>query len=45
MNPVCNLPIQKSSAEYVLEHNEQQVYFCCDNYKVLFEKEPERYVG
>jgi len=44
MNPVCNLPIQKSSAKYVLEHNKEQVYFCCDNCKTLFEEEPERYV-
>jgi len=44
MNPVCNLPIQKSSAKYVLEHNNQQVYFCCDNCKTLFEKEPELYL-
>lgn len=45
MNPVCNLPIQKSSAKYVLEHNHQQVYFCCDNCKALFEQEPERYIN
>jgi len=45
MNPVCNLPIQKNSAKYVLEHHGQQVYFCCDSCKMLFEEVPDRYVS
>jgi len=45
MNPVCNIPIQKSTAKYVLEHAGEKVYFCCDGCKVSFEKEPEKYIS
>ncbi len=44
MNPVCNIPIQKSTAKYILEHAGQKVYFCCDGCKVSFEKEPSKYI-
>ena len=44
MNPVCNIPIQKSTAKHVLEHAGQKVYFCCDGCKVSFEKEPTKYI-
>jgi xanthine dehydrogenase accessory factor len=44
MNPVCNIPIQKSTAKHVLEHAGQKVYFCCDGCKVSFEKEPSKYI-
>lgn len=44
MNPVCNLPIHKSSAKYVIEHNGESVYFCCDGCKSKFELEPEVYL-
>jgi len=29
MNPVCNIPIQKSTAKHILEHAGEKVYFCC----------------
>lgn len=44
MNPVCNIPIQKSTAKYVLNYKEEKVYFCCDGCKVSFEKDPEKYM-
>ena len=44
INPVCKIPVQKSTAKYVLEHNGEKVYFCCDGCKVSFEKEPEAYL-
>ena len=44
MNPVCSIPVQKSTAKYVLEHNNEKVYFCCDGCKVSFEKAPEKYL-
>jgi len=44
INPVCKIPIQKSTAKYVLQHNGESVYFCCDGCKVSFEKEPEKYI-
>jgi xanthine dehydrogenase accessory factor len=44
INPVCNIPVQKSSAKHVLEYEGEKVYFCCDGCKVSFEKNPEQYM-
>ena len=44
MNPVCNIPVQKSTAKHVLVYNNDKVYFCCDGCKVSFEKDPEKYM-
>jgi len=45
LNPVCNIPIQKSTAKHIIQYKKQNVYFCCDGCKVSFEKEPERYIA
>jgi len=45
INPVCNIPIRKSTAKYILEHQGEKVYFCCDGCKVSFEKEPSKYMS
>jgi len=44
LNPVCKIPIQKSTAKYVLQHRGESVYFCCDGCKVSFEKDPDIYL-
>lgn len=44
LNPVCNIPIQKSTAKHILEHQGEKVYFCCDGCKVSFEKDPAKYM-
>ena len=44
INPVCNIPVQKSTAKHIIEYKEQKVYFCCDGCKVSFEKSPEKYM-
>ena len=44
INPVCQIPVQKSTAKYVLEYSGEKVYFCCDGCKVSFEKDPEKYM-
>jgi xanthine dehydrogenase accessory factor len=44
INPVCNIPIQKSTAKYVIPYKGKDYFFCCDGCKISFEKEPERYV-
>jgi len=44
MNPVCNIPVQKSTAKHILEYKDEKVYFCCDGCKVSFEKAPEKYM-
>ena len=43
MNPVCNIPVQKSTAKHVINYKEKDYYFCCDGCKVSFEKEPAKY--
>lgn len=43
INPVCNIPIHKATAKYVLEYREESVYFCCDGCKLKFEKDPAQY--
>ena len=44
LNPVCNIPIQKSTAKHILKYKEESVYFCCDGCKVSFENAPEKYL-
>lgn len=44
LNPVCKIPIQKSTAKHVLEYKNEKIYFCCDGCKVSFEKTPEMYI-
>jgi xanthine dehydrogenase accessory factor len=44
LNPVCNIPIQKSTAKHILEYHGEKVYFCCDGCKVQFEKSPDSYI-
>lgn len=43
INPVCNIPVQKSTAKHIIEYKDQSYYFCCDNCKVSFEQNPEKY--
>ncbi|MEM7374432.1 MAG: XdhC family protein [Bacteroidota bacterium] len=43
INPVCNIPVQKSTAKHVIEYKGESYYFCCDNCKVSFEQAPEKY--
>jgi len=44
INPVCGIPVSKSTAKHVLDYKDEKVYFCCDGCKVSFEKEPEKYM-
>ena len=44
MNPVCNIPVQKSTAKHVVKYKKENVYFCCDGCKVSFEKNPKMYM-
>ena len=43
INPVCNIPVQKSTAKHVINYQGEDYYFCCDGCKVSFEQEPEKY--
>jgi len=44
INPVCGIPVKKSTAKHVIHFQEEDYYFCCDGCKEAFEKEPEKYV-
>ncbi len=43
INPVCNVPIQKSTAKHVIKYKDVDYYFCCDGCKISFESAPEKY--
>lgn len=43
INPVCHVPIQKSTAKHVIPYKGIDYYFCCDGCKVSFNLEPEKY--
>jgi xanthine dehydrogenase accessory factor len=43
INPVCDVPVEKSTAKHVIEYKGINYYFCCDGCKVSFEKDPEKY--
>ena len=44
INPVCKIPVSKSSAKHILEYEGEKVYFCCDGCKESFEKTPDAYM-
>jgi len=44
INPVCGVPVEKSTAKHVIDYQGEKVYFCCDGCKVSFEKEPAKYM-
>ena len=44
INPVCNVPVSKTSPKHVLEYKGEKVYFCCDGCKTSFEKNPAQYI-
>jgi len=44
INPVCQIPVQKSAAKHIVEHNGEKVYFCCDGCHASFTQSPESYL-
>jgi xanthine dehydrogenase accessory factor len=45
INPVCNIPVEKSTAKHVIDYEGESYYFCCDGCKISFEKEPAKYAA
>lgn len=43
INPVCNVPIQRSTAKHIIKYKDIDYYFCCDGCKISFEADPEKY--
>lgn len=44
INPVCNIPVDKTSAKHIVDYKGTNVYFCCDGCKVKFEADPAIYI-
>ncbi len=44
INPVCKIPVSKSTAKHVVQYDGEQIYFCCDGCYTSFQKEPSAYV-
>ena len=42
-NPVCGMMIDKATAKYIIDYNDEQYYFCCTGCKVAFEEDPDKY--
>lgn len=43
INPVCNIPVQKSTAKHVINRKGVDYYFCCDGCRDTFVAQPEKY--
>ena len=43
INPVCQIPVQKSTAKHIINHKGKDYFFCCDGCKLSFEAAPEKY--
>lgn len=43
INPVCGIPVQKSTAKHTIQHHGEAVYFCCDGCKEQFEANPAQF--
>jgi xanthine dehydrogenase accessory factor len=44
INPVCQIPVDKTAPKHVVDYKGELVYFCCDGCKVKFDAEPEKYM-
>lgn len=44
INPVCQIPVDKTAPKHIVRYKGEDVFFCCDGCKVKFEAEPERYL-
>ena len=45
INPVCGIEVSKRKALHTIEYKGENVYFCCDGCKIMFEKDPDKYFG
>ncbi len=43
IDPVCNMEVEESTAEYKTQHRGHTVYFCCEECKRDFDRDPSRY--
>ncbi len=43
-DPVCGMKVDEKNAKATSEHNGQKVYFCSDQCKQAFDRNPDQYV-
>jgi YHS domain-containing protein len=44
IDPVCEMKVNKDTAQYTAEYNGQKYYFCMEEHKVAFLENPEAYL-
>jgi len=44
IDPICDMKVNKDTAQYVAEHNGEKYYFCMEEHKVTFLEDPEAYL-
>lgn len=45
IDPVCGMEVDEKTAKHKLEYKEEMYYFCAPGCKLMFEEDPESYVG
>ncbi len=45
IDPVCNMEVDERTAEYKTQHGGKTVYFCCEECKREFDRDPSRYTA
>jgi Cu+-exporting ATPase len=43
-DPVCNMEVDPTTAEWVSEYKDQKYYFCDEGCKAVFEKAPDMWL-
>jgi YHS domain-containing protein len=45
IDPVCDMEVDSSTAEFKSEYNGEEYYFCSDGCKSEFDEDPENFVN
>jgi YHS domain-containing protein len=45
IDPVCGMEVEEKKAKHTSEYKGETYYFCAPGCKLMFEEEPETYVG
>ena len=45
IDPVCGMEVDEKTAKHKAEYQDELYFFCAPGCKLMFEEEPEAYVG
>jgi YHS domain-containing protein len=45
IDPICKMPVDEKTAEFVSEYKGKKYYFCAPGCKKVFDADPEKYLG